>query len=180
VPDAAVADPDGFNAGGAGGFDVVLPVTDHPSVGLGHRKFAAGKLEGDGAGFEGTVLTRDNCVKTQGVAAQHKFDASAAVAGDQRCGNRVSAQVVKQLAASGVERGILRGMILVTQQDRLGLSPKLGRHFGQGLEDGASADAHLGLDLREIEHRLGQRAIHIEEDGAGKGVLRHVHPVELL
>ena len=40
-------------------------------------------------------------------------------------------------------------------------------HLGQGFEDRPAADAHLRLDAGEIEKRLGEGAIHVEEDGCG-------------
>ena len=42
-----------------------------------------------------------------------------------------------------------------------------GVHLGQGFENRPVADAHVRLDPREVEHRLGQRPVHVEQDGGG-------------
>jgi len=54
-------------------------------------------------------------------------------------------------------------VFLVPQKYRFG-DPALDRsHLGQGFQDRLIADAHLCLDAGEIEHRLGEGAVHVEQ-----------------
>ncbi len=74
---------------------------------------------------------------------------------------------VEEIAAAGVEGRFFGGELFVAEENPFRLAPAGVVEKGEGFEDGAVADAHVGLDAREIEHGFGEGAVHVEEDGAG-------------
>jgi len=81
-----MADPDGSDAGGMGGFDVVLAIADHPDFIVFYAELLAGVLERDGAGFEGAVFSGNDEVHRQIMKLENGLRAGAAVARDESGG----------------------------------------------------------------------------------------------
>lgn len=125
-------------------------------------------MEGGGAGFERSVIPGDADGDLQGVSADHRVGALAAVAGNEGDGDFFGGEPIEKVAAAGVEGGFFGGELFMSEEKELGLAAA--RFFQQceGFENGAVADAHVGLDAGEIEHWLGEGAVHVEEDGAGE------------
>jgi hypothetical protein len=59
----------------------------------------------------------------------------------------------------------------MSMQDGLSLRAVSGVELRQRFEDGLISDAHLGLYLREIEHGLRERAVHVEKQRGRTHVL---------
>jgi transketolase N-terminal domain/subunit len=161
-------DPHGSHSGRQARFDIVLPVADHPSDRLRHPKPTARQPERLGRRLRRRVLPRHQDVELQPVPCQHRLHAQPAVARDERHGDRSVSQRQKEVDAPRVQDGLGRRPFLVPQEHRLRRPPGHRVHLGQCLQDRPRADAHLRLDLRKVEHRLGERSVHVEQQRAGR------------
>jgi hypothetical protein len=167
-----VAQPHRLDARGAAGLDVTAPVADHPRCGTVDAKFPACEVEGMRVGLERLVFAGDQRRNLQRVPRDDHVQALPAVAGDEGGRDAMLVEPFEQFPAAGVQRRILRRVLFVAEQCGFRDGP-LGRaHFAERFEDGAVAYPHFGLDAREVEHGLGERSVHVEEDRLGQAEQR--------
>lgn len=165
-----VADPDGGDPGGVAGEYVKLGIADHPGLLRGDTQMLAGEEERSGVGFvRQVVIARDEKIDVEVVSGADGGGADATVASDDCAGDIVEMQPVKQLTATVIKAGVAGSGLLVALEDGQGGLPLHRRERSQCFEDRLIANAHFAFDGGEIQHGLGERAVHVKENSAGQG-----------
>ena len=113
-----------------------------------------------------TIVAAEQDVEFQPVFPQNGRQAHATVPRDHRRRQAVLGNEIQQFQTAAVQRRILGRMFFMAVENRIALGPPGVVHLSQRFEDRAVADVHLRFDHGKVEHRLGKRAVHVEEQPA--------------
>ena len=154
-------------AGALAGQNVELVVADRQRLGGGRAQLRAQRQHAGGRRLGWAVFARVDGVEREPERARERRDDLADVPGQDADRHPLRRQQRQQLGAAVGQLGARDGVPFVTPHDGLGARAGLGVGADQLLQDRqARFQADLGADGVEVQGRIGQRPVQIEDDRA--------------
>ncbi len=129
------------------------------------RAQATGQVDnGRRIGLHGSIFTRIDVLDSEAKSVAHEFPRGAAIPSENGDGYGTFLEFIEQLTCVGLEDASCGGIELVPEEDFLGGTACIGGHSDNGFPDRSLLEPDLTANEIEIEDRLGEGPVEIEND----------------